>query len=127
MNKAEGNSRLSIGGGTMHVIVAGAGIGGLTAAIALAKGGNTVTVFEQAAEISEVGAGLQLSPNATRVLAGLGVLPRVAEAATEVKSIELHDAKTCMQLLSLGTSDVARRSGFSVFGGPSGGLAVRTL
>jgi salicylate hydroxylase len=112
MSKAEGNSRPGNGGDTMHVIVAGAGIGGLTAAIALAKGGNRVTVFEQAPTISEVGAGLQLSPNATRVLASLGVLAQVAEAATEVRSIELHDARNCAQVLSLDTSDVASRTGF---------------
>jgi salicylate hydroxylase len=110
MTYPEDNSRS--GGNTMHAIVAGAGIGGLSAAIALANGGNAVTVFEQAAEISEVGAGLQLSPNATRVLASLGVLPNIAEAATEIRSIELHDARNCAQLLSLRTSDVAKRTGF---------------
>lgn len=46
-----------------HVIVAGAGIGGLTAALALARAGMRVTVFEQAEKLEEAGAGLQLSPN----------------------------------------------------------------
>ena len=47
-----------------HVIVAGAGIAGLTAALALARAGIRVTVFEQAEKLEEAGAGLQLSPNA---------------------------------------------------------------
>ena len=48
-----------------HVIIAGAGIGGLTAALALARIGFRVTVLEQAAQLEETGAGIQLSPNAT--------------------------------------------------------------
>lgn len=56
-----------------HIIVVGAGIGGLTAALGLAKQGFTVVVLEQAPELSEVGAGLQLSPNAVKVLQAFGV------------------------------------------------------
>jgi len=55
------------------VIVAGAGIGGLTAALALARRGFQVTLFEAAPRLEEIGAGLQLSPNAARVLSALGV------------------------------------------------------
>ena len=60
-----------------HVIVAGAGIAGLTAALALARVGLRVTVLEQAAKLEEAGAGLQLSPNASRVLIGLGLRERL--------------------------------------------------
>lgn len=56
-----------------NVIVVGAGIGGLTVALGLAKQGFQVKVFEQAAELGEVGAGLQLSPNAMKVLREFGV------------------------------------------------------
>jgi len=57
------------------ILVVGAGIGGLTAALAFAKAGYTVAVFERAARLEEAGAGLQLSPNALRVLGQLGLDP----------------------------------------------------
>ena len=56
-----------------RVLIAGGGIGGLSAALSLASVGFEVKLFEQAAEFSEVGAGIQLSPNATRVLFSLGL------------------------------------------------------
>ena len=59
--------------GNLRVLIAGGGIGGLTAALSLAHSGCQVTVFEQATEFAEVGAGIQLSPNATRVLHHLGL------------------------------------------------------
>jgi salicylate hydroxylase len=60
------------------VVIAGAGIGGLTAAIALARRGFPVTVIEQAERLEAIGAGIQLSPNASRVLIGLGLEERLA-------------------------------------------------
>jgi salicylate hydroxylase len=55
-----------------RVAIIGAGIGGLTAALAFAKTGADVTVFEQASALTEVGAGLQITPNGARVLNALG-------------------------------------------------------
>jgi salicylate hydroxylase len=64
------------------IIVAGAGIGGLTASLALAKQGFRVIVLEKAERLEEAGAGLQLSPNASRVLIDLGLKPRLSRAVT---------------------------------------------
>ena len=58
---------------SLRILVAGAGIGGLAAAAALHRRGFDVTVIEQAPQLGEVGAGLQVSPNAVRVLRGLGL------------------------------------------------------
>jgi salicylate hydroxylase len=57
----------------MLVIVIGAGIGGLAAALTLRRAGFEVQLFEQASELREVGAGVQISPNATRILNRLGL------------------------------------------------------
>ncbi len=66
----------------MRAIVVGAGIGGLAAVLCLRRAGYEVSVVEQAARFTEVGAGIQLAPNATRVLRRLGVLDAVAAQAT---------------------------------------------
>jgi salicylate hydroxylase len=62
------------------IIVAGAGIGGLTASLALARQGFRVIILEKAERLEETGAGLQLSPNASRVLIELGLKPRLSRA-----------------------------------------------
>jgi salicylate hydroxylase len=79
---------------TRHkILVAGAGIGGLTAAANLLLAGHDVTIFEQAPELSEVGAGLQLSANATHVLHHLGLGPALAEVGVRPGAyvFRLHD------------------------------------
>ena len=55
------------------VLIAGAGLGGLTAALALIQRGHRVRVFEQAAELKEVGAGVQIGSNGSRLLIALGL------------------------------------------------------
>lgn len=72
-----------------HVIVAGAGIAGLTAALALARRDFRVTVLEQTERLEETGAGLQLSPNALRVLFSLGLRERLAPLATAPQAIRV--------------------------------------
>ena len=64
------------------ILIAGAGLGGLAAALALLRDGHDVTVFEQAPALGEVGAGVQLSANATRVLSLLGVGDRARTVAS---------------------------------------------
>jgi salicylate hydroxylase len=61
------------------IVIAGAGIGGLTAGASLLQAGHDVTIFEQASELAEIGAGLQLSANATHVLRHLGLGAPLAE------------------------------------------------
>ena len=72
------------------VVVAGGGIGGLTAAIALRRAGFEVSVFERAAELREVGAGLLLAANAQKALAKLGLADAVARLGTPASAGEIR-------------------------------------
>lgn len=74
------------------IVIAGAGIGGLTTALALAKAGFRVVVAERNSELSEVGAGIQVSPNAGRVLASLGLDEAIAAVAVEPAAIDVRAA-----------------------------------
>jgi salicylate hydroxylase len=65
----------------LDIAVIGAGIGGLTAAVAMQRAGFRVRVYEQAPQLGEVGAGLSLSPTAAHGLASLGLLPAIERAA----------------------------------------------
>jgi salicylate hydroxylase len=100
----------------MRIAIAGAGIGGLTAAVALRRDGHSVTVYEQASTLSEIGAGIQLSPNATRVLAWLGLLDEIERIAVEPARGDLRRWKDGSILVSqpLG-ADVRERYGFPYF------------
>ena len=81
-----------------QIIIAGAGIAGLTAALAFAVRGYPVRVFERAPRLDEVGAGLQLSPNATRILDRLGVLPGLRHTAVRPDAVVLRDASSLAEL-----------------------------
>ncbi|MCQ1856307.1 FAD-dependent monooxygenase, partial [Neorhizobium galegae] len=71
------------------VAIIGAGMAGLTAALAFAHHGIACDIFEEAAALIEVGAGLQISPNASHVLSELGVLPALEAVWTEPERIAL--------------------------------------
>jgi salicylate hydroxylase len=73
-----------------RVVIVGAGIGGLTAALALLKKGFHVEILEQAPEVHEIGAGVQISPNGTRVLFALGVGDELRRDAFEPTGKELR-------------------------------------
>ncbi|WP_333782912.1 FAD-dependent monooxygenase [Nitratireductor aquibiodomus] len=75
-----------------RAIIVGAGVAGLTAALAMARRGLPVRIYERAPELTEVGAGLQLSPNATRLLARLGVLDALGDRAVRPQAVELKKA-----------------------------------
>jgi salicylate hydroxylase len=73
-----------------NIIIAGAGIGGLTAALALAQRGFRAVVLDQAERLAETGAGIQLSPNATRVLIRLGLEERLAADAVAPEAVDIR-------------------------------------
>jgi len=74
----------------MRVIVIGAGIGGLAATLTLRRAGLEVSVFEQAPQLREIGAGIQISPNATRILYRLGLADALHRVAVRPLAIEIH-------------------------------------
>ena len=76
----------------LPVIVAGGGIGGLAAALALVRQGFQVTVLEQAPEIGEIGAGIQLGPNAFHAFDALGVGDKARGRAVYTECMVMHDA-----------------------------------
>ena len=96
-----------------HILVAGAGLGGLTAALALLQKGFDVDVFEQADELRELGAGLQLSANGTRVLYALGLQQAMEAVAWEPqgKEIRLWSTGQTWKLFDLAT-ELVKRYGF---------------
>jgi salicylate hydroxylase len=99
----------------MRVIVVGGGIGGLAAALALARAKFEVEVIERAGVLlREVGAGLQLSPNAMKALQWLGVSGSVEAVASEPQALELRTGKSGSRVFSIPMGPAARRR----FGAP---------
>jgi salicylate hydroxylase len=92
----------------MRVAIAGAGIAGLTAAIALAQRGIQVDLFERAAGLDEIGAGIQLAPNATSVLGRVGVMARLGAMTTEPEALSIRDARTGSLLSRMRLGRIAR-------------------
>jgi salicylate hydroxylase len=89
------------------IVVAGAGIGGLTAALALAAQGFRVVIMEKAERLEEAGAGLQLSPNASRVLVDLGLKPRLAGSAVTPDAISIMSARSGGEVARLPLGEAA--------------------
>ncbi len=99
-----------------RILVCGGGIAGLTCALALARKGYSVEVFEQAEKIEPVGAGLQLSPNAMYVLSELDLMRKLQLVATAPSRLRIFDAETENQIarFSLG-SQLVRRYGYPYY------------
>jgi salicylate hydroxylase len=89
----------------LPIIIAGAGIGGLTAALSLRAQGHEIVLIDKARQLSEVGAGLQLSPNACSVLDQLGLLEDLAPFAYAPDFVKIWSAKSGDELarVSMGT------------------------
>jgi salicylate hydroxylase len=79
---------------SLKVAIAGGGIGGLAAALALCRGGQHIELFEKAAAFSEIGAGIQLGPNVTRILQGWNLLDAVSSLATAPERLQVRSATT---------------------------------
>ena len=96
------------------VLVAGGGIGGLAAALALVRQGYRVKVLEQAPELGEIGAGIQLGPNAFHAFDALGVGPQARARAVYTDYMVMHDAIDEYQVGQIPTGEAFRQR----FGNP---------
>src|SRR3954470_200946 len=96
------------------VLVAGGGIGGLAAALALARQGIPVRVLEQASEIGEIGAGIQLGPNAFSAFDALGVGDRTRAQAVYTERLLMMDAIDETEVANMPVGDAFRKR----FGNP---------
>lgn len=105
------------------IAIAGAGIAGLTAALSLARKGFSVDIIERSSTLTAVGAGLQLSPNATRILQTLGVLPALEAVWSEPSEIRLLDGSSLSMLTAVPAGPFARQR----WGAPYGVLHRATL
>lgn len=83
------------------ILIAGAGIGGLSLAIALARQGLPSRLLERRGELAEAGAGIQLGPNAVSVLTRLGVAERLEPAAGKPECLRVHDGASGQRLTEL--------------------------
>lgn len=92
----------------MRIAIAGAGIAGLTSAVALSQRGFEVDVFERSERLEEVGAGIQLSPNATAVLEKLGIMAGLAGKVSEPEVLSIRDASNGALLTQMPLGRTAR-------------------
>ena len=89
------------------IFIAGAGIGGLTAALTIAARGFRVVVLEKAEKLEETGAGIQLSPNASHVLTGLGIRERLGSRAVIPDSVSVMSARAGGEIARLPLGEAA--------------------
>lgn len=94
----------------LNIAIVGAGIAGLTAALAMSKSGAKVQVFEKADELTEIGASIQLSPNATRILQELGLEDALSKFWTEPHSVKLTDARSLKTIAEIPIAELSKNS-----------------
>ncbi|MGW1028244.1 FAD-dependent oxidoreductase [Streptomyces sp. NPDC002577] len=94
------------------VLVIGGGIGGLSTALALTRQGLRVRLYEQAPEFGEVGAGLQIAPNCTRILHEYGLLDEAVQLGVLPEHMIMKDALDASELTRVDLKDMERRYGF---------------
>src|SRR5260370_32518223 len=99
---------------SLPVIVAGGGIGGLAAALALVRQGFAVKVLEQAPQLGEIGAGIQLGPNAFAAFDALGIGEKARSRAVYTDEMVMHDALDETLVGRIPTGEALRRR----FGNP---------
>lgn len=97
---------------TPEVLIVGGGIGGLSAAFALTRRGLSVRVLEQAAAFGEVGAGIQIAPNCTRILHRYGLLDEAKHLGVLPTDMVMRDAVDGTELTRLDLADLEREYGF---------------
>lgn len=93
------------------VLVVGGGIGGLSNALALTQKGLRVRLLERASEFGEVGAGLQIAPNCTRILDSWGLLPEIVSLGVRPENLVMKDALDGSVLTRLDLADARERYG----------------
>ncbi|NVK34028.1 MAG: FAD-dependent monooxygenase [Rhodobacteraceae bacterium] len=92
-----------------QIIVVGAGVGGLTTALALAQAGKKVLLLEKSRKLEEVGAGLQLSANASACLESLGLLPALTEVSFQPDNVRISSGYSGRKLADVPLGDTVRK------------------
>src|SRR5918994_5669282 len=98
----------AVGGNALPIIVAGGGIGGLAAALGLAQKGFSVLVLEKAPALGEIGAGIQLGPNAFHAFDYLGIGEAARGMAVYIDQLRLMDALTAEEITHVDLGDAFR-------------------
>ena len=98
----------------LNVLVVGAGIGGLTSALCLARKGHSVTILEQS-DFVESGAGIQLSPNCSRVLHHLGLGAGLSAIGCQPEAVEIRNWKSAELIASTPLGTLRQLTGFPYY------------